>query len=217
MVKSRSRKDVPKVEIKRYEPTTWDIQASAVLVELESRKEEHHQKWGCDRLITLVDSEFRERFWGQMARVWDAIDHKDIERLRKAITGMVKGYDHLEKWGEDNEINPSPTNIRFVEWKTQSGQIMAVTETINDCIDLQKLRKDLTIWTLEEFEAIINEPAVQLIIKVKAFDPTAQVKRFKAGEDFGKGSGFDDMVDDLEPVYGGGDPPKMFNLPPKKK
>jgi len=216
MVKSRSRKDVPKVEIKRYEPTTWDIQASAVLVELESRKEEHHQKWGCERLITLVDSEFRERFWGQMARVWDAIDHKDIERLRKAIAGMVKGYDHLEKWGEDNEISQSPTNIRFVEWKTQSGQIMAVTETINDCIDLQKLRKDLTIWTLEEFEAIINEPAIQFIIKAKAFDPTAQVKRFKAGDDFGKGSGFDDMVDDLEPIYGGGDAPKMFNLPPKK-
>ena len=216
MVKSRSRKDVPKVEIKRYEPTTWDIQASAVLVELESRKEEHHQKWGCDRLITLVDSEFRERFWGQMARVWDAIDHKDIERLRKAITGMVKGYDHLEKWGEDNEIDQSP-NIRFVEWKAQNGQIMAVTETINDCLDLQKLRKDLTIWTLEEFEVIINEPAVQFIIKAKAFDPTAQVKRFKAGDDFGKGSGFDDMVDDLEPVYSGGDPPKMFNLPPRKK
>ena len=215
MVKSRSRNDVPKVEIKRYEPTTWDIQASAVLVELESRKEEHHQKWGCERLITLVDSEFREKFWGQMARVWDAIDHKDIERLRKAITGMVKGYDHLEKWGEDNEINPSP-NIRFVEWKAQNGQIMAVTETINDCIDLQKLRKDLTIWTLEEFEVIINEPAVQFIIKAKAFDPTAQVKRFKAGEDFGKGSGFDDMVDDLEPVYSGGDPPKMFNLPKRK-
>ena len=215
MVKSRLRNDVPKVEIKRYEPTTWDIQASAVLVELESRKEEHHQKWGCERLITLVDSEFRERFWGQMARVWDAIDHKDIERLRKAITGMVKGYDHLEKWGEDNEINPSP-NIRFVEWKAQNGQIMAVTETINDCLDLQKLRKDLTIWTLEEFEVIINEPAVQFIIKAKAFDPTAQVKRFKAGEDFGKGSGFDDMVDDLEPVYSGGDPPKMFNLPKRK-
>lgn len=215
MVKSRSRNDVPKVEIKRYEPTTWDIQASAVLVELESRKEKHHQKWGCERLITLVDSEFRERFWGQMARVWDAIDHKDIERLRKAIAGMIKGYDHLEKWGEDNEINPSP-NIRFVEWKTQSGQIMAVTETINDCLDLQKLRKDLTIWTLEEFEVIINEPAVQFIIKAKAFDPTAQVKRFKAGEDFGKGSGFDDMVDDLEPVYSGGDAPKMFNLPKRK-
>ena len=216
MVRLRSRNDVPKVEIKRYEPTTWDIQASAVLVELESRKEEHHQKWGCERLITLVDSEFRERFWGQMARVWDAIDHKDIERLRKAIAGMIKGYDHLEKWGEDNEINPSP-NIRFVEWKAQNGQIMAVTETINDCLDLQKLRKDLTIWTLEEFEVIINEPAVQFIIKAKAFDPTAQVKRFKAGEDFGKGSGFDDMVDDLEPVYSGGDAPKMFNLPPKKK
>ena len=148
-------------------------------------------------------------------RVWDALEFGDIERLRKAVNGMVKGYEALEKWAEDNEVSPSP-NIRFVEWKAQNGQIMAVTETINDCIDLQKLRKDLTIWTLEEFEVIINEPAVQFIIKAKAFDPTAQVKRFKAGDDFGKGSGFDDMVDDLEPIYSGGDPPKMFNLPKRK-
>ena len=194
----------------------WTIYVQSKLVELESAKAVSDRKWGENRLITLVDTEFRAKFWGQMGRVWDSLERHDLERLRKAITGMVKGYEHLEKWGEDNEINPSPTNIRFVEWKTQSGQIMAVTETINDCLDLQKLRKDLTIWTLEEFEVIINEPAVQFIIKAKAFDPTAQVKRFKAGEDFGKGSGFNDMVDDLEPVYSGGDPPKMFNLPKRK-
>jgi len=216
MVRSRSRKDVPDVQVPKRQATPWEIESNAALMELEVRKEKHHQKWGVERLITLVDSEFRAKFWGQMGRVWDSLERHDLERLRKAITGMVKGYDHLEKWGEDNEINPSP-NIRFVEWKAQNGQIMAVTETINDCLDLQKLRKDLTIWTLEEFEVIINEPAVQFIIKAKAFDPTAQVKRFKAGDDFGKGSGFDDMVDDLEPVYSGGDAPKMFNLPPRKK
>jgi hypothetical protein len=97
MSRSRSKKDVPQVEVKRYEPTSWDIQAHAVLVELEARKDKHHQKWGCERLITLVDTEFREKFWVQMARVWDATDRKDIDRLRKSVYGMVKGYDALEK------------------------------------------------------------------------------------------------------------------------
>jgi hypothetical protein len=102
MSRLRSKKDVPQVEVKRYEPTSWDIQAHAVLVELEARKDKHHQKWGCERLITLVDTEFREKFWVQMARVWDATDAKDIQRLRKAVYGMVKGYDALEKWAQDN-------------------------------------------------------------------------------------------------------------------
>jgi hypothetical protein len=49
---------------------------------------------------------------------------------------------------------------------------------------------------------------------LKALDPTAQVKVFKKTTPIG--SGFDDMEDDLEPVYGGTEPPKMFNLPHKK-
>jgi hypothetical protein len=207
MSRSRSKKDVPQVEVKRYEPTSWDIQAHAVLVELEARKDKHHQKWGCERLITLVDSEFREKFWVQMARVWDATDRKDIDRLRKSVYGMVKGYDALEKWAEDNGVPQNPP-LRFLEWKTQDGKIMAVVQTINESLDLQRERKDLhTIWTLEEFEVVLADPSVQEVLMLKALEPTAQVKVFKkAGGD----SGFDDMEDDLH-VLEGEPAPKLFN------
>jgi len=217
MSRLKSRKDVPQVEVKRYEPSVWDIQASACLTELETRKEQHHQKWGCERLITLVDSDFREKFWVQMGRVWDATDKKDIDRLRKAVQGMVKGYEALEKWATDNEVPQNPP-IKFLEWKTQDGKIVAVVQTVNDSLDLQRERKDLhTIWTLEEFEIVLADPFVQEIMALKALDPTAQVKVFKKTAPISTGSGFDDMEDDLEPVYGGTEPPKMFNLPHKKK
>ena len=216
MVRSRSRKDVPDVQVPKRQATVWEIESNAVLMELEVRKELHHQKWGIDRLITLVDTEFRVKFWGQMGRVWDGLEFGDIERLKKAVNGMVKGYDALEKWAADNEVSQNPST-KFIEWKTQGGNIFAVVPTINDSLDLQRHRKDIgTIWTLEEFEVIMSDPLVQQVIKIKAFDPTATVTKFKANENFGKGSGFDDMEDDLEPVYGGGDPPKMFNLPHKK-
>jgi hypothetical protein len=167
-------------------------------------------------LITLVDSEFREKFWVQMGRVWDATDKKDIDRLRKAVQGMVKGYEALEKWGADNEVPQNPP-IRFLEWKTQDGKIVAVVQTINESLDLQRERKDLhTIWTLEEFEIVLADPFVQEIMSLKALDPTAQVKVFKKTTPISTGSGFDDMEDDLEPVYGGTEPPKMFHLPHKK-
>jgi len=210
--RSRSKKDVPQVEVKRYEPTSWDIQAHAVLVELEARKDKHHQKWGCERLITLVDSEFREKFWVQMARVWDATDRKDIDRLRKSVYGMVKGYDALEKWAVDNGVSQNPP-LRFLEWKTQDGKIMAVVQTINESLDLQRERKDLhTIWTLEEFEVVLTDPFVQEVLMLKALEPTAQVKVFKKT---GGDSGFDDMEDDLH-VLEGEPAPKLFNAPPRK-
>ena len=213
MSRSRSKKDVPQVEVKRYEPTSWDIQAHAVLVELEARKDKHHQKWGCERLITLVDTEFREKFWVQMARVWDATDRKDIDRLRKSVYGMVKGYDALEKWAEDNGVPQNPP-LRFLEWKTQDGKIMAVVQTINESLDLQRERKDLhTIWTLEEFEVVLADPLVQEVLMLKALEPTAQVKMFKKTAPVG--SGFDDMEDDLH-VLEGEPAPKLFNAPPRK-
>jgi hypothetical protein len=181
-------------------------------MELEARKEEHHQKWGVDRLITLVDSEFRTKFWVQMGRVWDSLDFGDIERLRKAVQGMVKGYDALEKWATENAVPQNPP-LRFLEWKTQDGKIMAVVQTINESLDLQRERKDLhTIWTLEEFEVVLADPFVQEIMSLKALDPTAQVKVFKKT---GGDSGFDDMEDDLH-VLEGEPAPKLFNAPQRK-
>jgi hypothetical protein len=58
---------------------------------------------------------------------------------------------------------------------------------------------------MEEMEVFLNEEIVQDIIKVKAFDPTAKVVSFKAGEGFGKGSGFEDLENDLHAFEGGGD------------
>jgi hypothetical protein len=153
MVRKLSRKEVPDVQVPRRKATDFEIASNSFLVELDKRKEQHWEKWGVDRLITLVDSEF----------------------------------------------------IRFVEWMNQKGIRMAVCQTVNDAVNLQNKRKDLTIWSMEEMEVILNDELVQSIIKVKAFDPTAKVISFKAGEGFGKGSGFEDMADDLHAFEGGGD------------
>lgn len=204
MVRKLSRKEVPDVQVPRRKATDFEIASNSLLVELDKRKEQHWEKWGVDRLITLVDSEFRTKFWGQMGRVWDALDFQDLDRLARAVQGMVKGYDALEKWAVENEVDPNPP-IRFVEWMNQKGIRMAVCQTVNDAVNLQNQRKDLTIWSMEEMEVFLNEEIVQDIIKVKAFDPTAKVISFKAGEGFGKGSGFEDMADDLHAFEGGGE------------
>jgi hypothetical protein len=67
---------------------------------------------------------------------------------------------------------------------------------------------------LEEFEVVLADPSVQEVLMLKALEPTAQVKVFKKTAPVG--SGFDDMEDDLDAVYQGSQPPKLFNAPPRK-
>jgi hypothetical protein len=205
MVRSRSRRDVPEVIKPARQATQWEIQSNAVLVELERKKGQHYEKWGVDRLITLVDTEFRTKFWVQMGRVWDALDMGDIDKLHKAVNGMCKGFDALEKWAEENEIQPNPP-IPCLEWKSVKGVPMVVVRNENDAVDLQRQRKDINngnIWTLEEIEVFLQEPQVQEIIKLKALVPTARMTKFTPKEGFGNGSGFDDMEDDLDAIFSG--------------
>jgi hypothetical protein len=205
MVRSRSRKDVPDVQVPKRQATQWEIQSNAVLVELERKKGQHYEKWGVDRLITLVDTEFRAKFWVQMGRVWDAVDLGDIDRLHKAVNGMCKGFDALETWAEENEIEPNPA-IQFLEWKSVKGVPMVVVRTEADAVELQTHRKDINngnIWTLEEIEVFLQEPQVQEIIKLKALVPTARITKFTPKEGFGQGSGFDDMESDLDAIFSG--------------
>ena len=205
MVRSRSRKDVPEVIKPVRQATQWEIQSNAVLVELERKKSQHYERWGVDRLITLVDIEFRAKFWVQMGRVWDALDLGDLDRLHKAVNGMCKGFDALETWAAENEIEPNPP-IQFLEWKSVKGVVMVVVRTENEAVELQKHRKDINngnIWTLEEIEVFLQEPQVQEIIKLKALVPTARITKFTPKEGFGQGSGFDDIEEDLDAIFSG--------------
>ena len=205
MVRSRSRKDVPDVQVPKRQATQWEIQSNAVLVELERRKGQHYEKWGVDRLITLVDIEFRAKFWVQMGRVWDAVDLGDIEKLHKAVNGMCKGFEALETWALENEIEPNPP-IQFLEWKSIKGVVMVVVRTEIEAVELQKHRKDINngnIWTLQEIEVFLQEPEVQEIIRLKALVPTARITKFTPKEGFGQGSGFDDMEEDLDAIFSG--------------
>ena len=205
MVRSRLRKDVPEVIKPVRQATQWEIQSNAVLVELERKKGQHYEKWGVDRLITLVDIEFRTKFWVQMGRVWDALDLGDIDRLHKAVNGMCKGFEALETWAAENEIEPNPP-IQFLEWKSIKGVVMVVVRTEIEAVELQTHRKDINngnIWTLQEIEVFLQEPEVQEIIRLKALVPTARITKFTPKEGFGKGSGFDDMEEDLDLIFSG--------------
>ncbi len=87
--------------------------------------------------------------------------------------------------------------------KMQTGQVMVIVRTVNETLAMQRERQELSnhcIWSMEELEVIFNDPLVQEIIKVKAFDPTAKVVSFKANK-IGGESGFDDFPDEKHYGY----------------
>jgi hypothetical protein len=180
---------------------SWTIYVQSRLVELEAAKEVSDRKWGENRLITLVDSGLREKFWIQNGRLHQSIDAKDRAKFDSSLAGMIRAYSVLDQWADDQGISPASDQIPRIEWQLQSGQVMVIVRTVNDTLAMQRERQELDnkfIWSMEELEVIFNDPLVQQIIAVKAFDPTAQVKTFKLGGE----SGFDDMEDDLHVLEG---------------
>ena len=191
----------------------WTVYVQSKLVELEAAKAVSDRKWGENRLITLVDSGLREKFWIQNSRLHQAIDAKDRTKFDSSLAGMIRAYAVLDQWAADQGMSPASDSIPRIEWEMQSGQVMVIVRTVNETLAMQRERQELDnkcIWSMEELEVIFNDPFVQQVIAVKAFDPTAKVVSFKANEKFGGQSGFDDLENDLH-AFEGVQPEMKFN------
>ena len=205
MATKRTANKHPVVEQPSPKADAWTIHVQSKLVELEAAKAVSDRKWGEDRLITLVDSGLREKFWIQNSRLHQAVMAKDHAKFDSSLAGMVRAYGVLDQWATDQGISPASDSIPRIEWKMQTDQVMVIVRTVNEAVAMQRERQELDnkcIWSMEELEVIFNDPLVQQIIKVKAFDPTAKVVKIKANDKFGGQSGFDDLESDLHAFEG---------------
>ena len=205
MATKRTANKNPETKQPSPQADSWTIHVQSKLVELEAAKAVSDRKWGEDRLITLVDSGLREKFWIQNSRLHQAVMAKDHAKFDSSLAGMIRAYSVLDQWATDQGINPASDSIPRIEWKMQNDQVMVIVRTVNEAVAMQRERQELDnkcIWSMEELEVIFNDPLVQQIIKVKAFDPTAKVVNFKANDKFGGQSGFDDLESDLHAFQG---------------
>jgi hypothetical protein len=205
MATKRTANKHPETKQPSPQADAWTIYVQSKLVELEAAKAVSDRKWGEDRLITLVDSQLREKFWIQTGRVHQAAWSKDKDKFDSSLAGMIRAYSVLDQWATDQGISPASDSIPRIEWKMQTDQVMVIVRTVNEAVAMQRERQELDnkcIWSMEELEVIFNDPLVQQIIKVKAFDPTAKVVNFKANDKFGGQSGFDDLESDLHAFQG---------------
>lgn len=183
------------------------------MVELDAAKREHEQQWGVGRVISLVDSEFRVKFWTQVERVWAAQESQSIEKARAAADGMIRALRALSAWATAEGIAPVG-EVKAIEWEADDGSVMVVVRTEQDAAAYQRIRPDIEdrhIWSMQEISKMMAAGIGQDIARLKA---TLGVPATVVKVD----SGFDDMENDLD-IHAEDTAPKMFNskMKPLKK
>ena len=180
---------------------TFEVFMNSRLVELSVVKRDHEKRWGINRLIELVDSEFRIKVWRQAERVFDASKSRDEVKLDKAVGGMIKAYAALESWAVENGV-PEMPEITAVEHEMKDGSVMVVVGNHHDATLYQQFRPEVAnrhIWTMEELELIMESPVIKDTMKIKALMPCAAMVRLdKDAKEFpmGGATGFDDVKSD---------------------
>ena len=184
----------------------FDVFKNAVMVELANRKNTHDAKWGIDRLVWLVDSELREKVWLQLERVWQAQKDRDDQKLDKAVKGMCKAYDAMERWAGANNVSELP-NLGQIEHQQADGTVFVIVP--NEAAKRLYLQQwqgttDREVWTMAEIAIIVNNQAQGKISEIKRQWPGSKLVKV------GGPSGFDDLDNDLD-MTSPSKLPKLFN------
>ena len=136
MATKRTANKHPEVKQPSPQADSWTVYVQSKLVELEAAKASSDRKWGENRLITLVDSELREKFWTQNSRVEQAIAAKDKTRFDSSLAGMIRAYGVLEAWADEQGITPANDQIPRIEWELQTGQVMVIVRSVSETLAL---------------------------------------------------------------------------------
>jgi hypothetical protein len=219
MVKKSLSKALGGLKQPDFPMNTFEVFMNSRLVELSVVKRQHEKRWGINRLIELVDSEFRIKVWRQAERVFEASVSRDEVKLDRAVGGMIKAYGALEAWAVENGVPEMPA-IVAVEHEMQDGSVMVVVGNHHDATLYQQFRPDVQnrhIWTMEELELIMESPVIKDTMKIKALMPCAAMVRLdKDAKEFplGGATGFDDVKsDELE----ASSLPKVFDTSKMRK
>ena len=201
MSKNSLKKVIGGLKQPDFPMNTFEVFMNSRLVELSVVKRDHEKKWGINRLIELVDSEFRIKVWRQAERVFEASVSRDEVKLDRAVGGMIKAYAALETWAVEHGVSEIPA-ITAVEHEMKDGSVMVVVGNHHDATLYQQFRPDVQnrhIWTMEELELIMDSPVIKETMKIKALMPCAAMVRLdKDAKEFplGGATGFDDVKSD---------------------
>jgi hypothetical protein len=184
------------VETDVFPSDRFKVFEHSLMVEMETAKMEHEKVWGIDRVIDLVDAEFRRKVIAQRERIWEASQARDEERLERASRGLVAAYRALTKWAEGVGLQKMP-EIDCMEHRMQDGSLLVVVRDRTMGTWYEQFRKEpgaRSIWTLAELEVVMNGPTLSQVRGIKAALPGSTMVPVET-----QGlSGFEDMKNDID-------------------
>jgi hypothetical protein len=179
-----------------YPSDRFKVFEYSLMVEMEIAKMDHERVYGIDRVIDLVDAEFRRKFNAQRERIWEASQARDEEKLDRAIKGMIAAYKALTRWATESGIEQMP-KIDCMEHRMADGSLMVIVRDRQMATWYEQFRKASgarSIWTLAELEVVMNGPTLKQVREIKAALPgTTMVPVTPQGS-----SGFEDMPNDID-------------------
>ena len=191
-----------------YPSDRFKVFEHSLMVEMETAKMEHEKVWGIDRVVDLVEPEFRRKVSAQRERIWEASQARDEERLEKAIKGMIAAYKALTRWAIEAGIEQMP-KIDCMEHRMGDGSLMVIVRDKQMATWYEQFRKEpgaRSIWILAELEVVMTGPTLTQVREIKAALPgTTMVPVTPQGS-----SGFEEMENDIDiskPFKGG----KLFD------
>jgi hypothetical protein len=191
-----------------YPSDRFKVFEHSLMVEMETAKMDHERVYGIDRVIDLVDAEFRRKVNAQRERIWEASQARDEERMEKAIRGMIAAYKALTRWATEAGIEQMP-KIDCMEHRMADGSLMVIVRDKKASTWYEQFRKEpgaRSIWTLAELEVVMTGPTLTQVREIKAALPgTTMVPVTPQGS-----SGFEEMENDIDiskPFRGG----KLFD------
>ena len=147
-------------------------------VDAAARKME--QKWGADRLSSLVSTETAYKFGGAKAKLDQAIASNDPLAVRQKAEVMVRAWKALDDEAEDNgakAVSPEVWSATgadnkkyaFVQSNAEAWKVTPELDGVN-------------VYSIDEVVRILDNEAMALLGKVKDTFPKAKVTKITESE-----------------------------------
>lgn len=169
-----------------YEPPQWHRRGPAVYIEgrayldgVDALAGEMETKWGVDRLRLLVNSEVRNKFDSQRAKLNRAIWHGDLDDLKREADRMCVAWRTLDRLA--TEAGARPIEPEVLAECSVNGTVIAIVRDTAHARAVQADGRRRQCWTLEEVERLLV--AFPEAVRAKSTFPGAEVVRSRTPDD----------------------------------
>jgi len=135
-------------------PSSPDDMVKSILAPLKRVASALEDKWGKDRLCSLVDEEMASRFASAAKKLDEAIHSNDIELIRKKAEVMRKGWMKLDALAEQAGHEPWEQGDVW-EGRRPDGSVFLIAKHRTTAIAEHK-KAGVGVWTLDEIGQLIQ-------------------------------------------------------------